>query len=46
VIAKAWSDSPAYRAIRHQSIDGAKYVGLLVEGRSLPPELRMPHTKI
>jgi hypothetical protein len=44
VIAKAWHDSPAYRAIRPHRINGAEYIGLLVEGGSLPSELRMPHT--
>ena len=44
-IAKAWYDSPAYRAIRHHREAGARYIGLLVEGGALPPELRMPHTK-
>ena len=44
-IAKAWYDSPAYRAIRHHRMNGARYIGLLVEGGALPPELRMPHTK-
>jgi uncharacterized protein (DUF1330 family) len=44
-IAKAWYDSPAYRAIRHHRQNGARYIGLLVEGGALPPDLRMPHTK-
>lgn len=44
-IAKAWYDSPAYRAIRHHRQNGAHYIGLLVEGGSLPPDQRMPHTK-
>ena len=43
--AKAWYDSPAYRAIRHHREIGARYIGLLVEGGALAPELRMPHTK-
>jgi uncharacterized protein (DUF1330 family) len=43
--AKAWYDSRAYRAIRHHREAGARYIGLLVEGGALPPELRMPHTK-
>jgi len=43
--AKEWYDSPAYRAIRHHRMNGAKYIGLLMEGGALPPELRMPHTK-
>ena len=40
-VAKAWYDSPAYRAIRHHRERGARYIGLLVEGGSLPPALRM-----
>ena len=44
-IAKAWYNSPAYRAIRHHREIGARYIGLLVEGGALAPELRMPHTK-
>jgi uncharacterized protein (DUF1330 family) len=44
--AKAWYDSPAYQAIRHHRINGANYIGLLAEGGSLPPEMRMPHTKV
>jgi uncharacterized protein (DUF1330 family) len=40
-IAKAWYDSPAYKAIRHHRQKGAKYIGLLVEGGSLPPHQRM-----
>lgn len=44
--AKAWYDSPAYQAIRHHRIKGANYIGLLAEGGSLSPELRMPHTKV
>jgi uncharacterized protein (DUF1330 family) len=43
--AKAWYDSPNYRAIRHHREAGAKYIGLLVEGGAPPPALRMPHTK-
>ena len=43
--AKEWYNSPAYRAIRHHRMNGAKYIGLLMEGGMLPPELRMPHTK-
>jgi uncharacterized protein (DUF1330 family) len=44
-IAKAWYDSPNYRAIRHHRESGARYIGLLVEGGALSPGLRMPHTK-
>jgi uncharacterized protein (DUF1330 family) len=40
-IAKAWYDSPPYRAIRHHRENGARYIGLLAEGGSLPPNLRM-----
>lgn len=43
--AKSWYESPAYRAIRHHREKGARYIGLLAEGGSLPPELRMPATK-
>ena len=43
--AKECYDSPAYRGIRHYRMNGAKYIGLLMEGGPLPPELRMPHTK-
>lgn len=44
-LAKAWYNSPAYRAIRHHREQGARYIGLLMEGGAMPPELRMPHTK-
>ena len=44
-IAQAWYNSPAYRAISHHRENGARYIGLLVEGGAHPPELRMPHTR-
>jgi len=44
-LAKAWYDSPAYRAIMHHRQQGARYIGLLMEGGLPPVELRMPHTK-
>jgi uncharacterized protein (DUF1330 family) len=44
-VAKAWYDSAPYRAIRHHRQNGARYIGLLVEGGALPPELRMPRTR-
>jgi uncharacterized protein (DUF1330 family) len=40
-IAKAWYDSPAYRAIRHHREKGARYIGLRVQGGALPPDKRM-----
>lgn len=43
--ARAWYESAPYRAIRHHRQNGARYIGLLVEGGALPPELRMPHTR-
>jgi hypothetical protein len=43
--AKAWYDSPAYRAIRPHRLNGARYIGRLVEGGALPPAQRMPQTK-
>jgi uncharacterized protein (DUF1330 family) len=39
--AKAWYDSPAYRAIRHHREKGARYIGLLAQGGALPPDQRM-----
>ena len=44
-LARQWYDSPAYRAIRQHRIDGAKYIGVIAEGGSLPPDQRMPQTK-
>jgi uncharacterized protein (DUF1330 family) len=44
-LAKAWYDSPGYRAIRHHRQRGARYIGLLMEGGVSPLELRMPNTK-
>ena len=43
-LAKAWYNSPAYRAIMHHRQKGARYIGLLMEGGLPPVELRMPHT--
>jgi uncharacterized protein (DUF1330 family) len=43
--AKTWYESPAYRAIRHFRMDGAKYIGVIAEGGALPPDQRMPQTK-
>ncbi len=40
-IARALYDSPAYRAIRHHRGKGARYIGLLAQGRALPPDQRM-----
>ncbi len=40
-IAKAWYDSPAYQAVRQHRLNGARYIGLLVEGGSLPAAERM-----
>ena len=34
--AKAWYDSPAYKAIRHLRMDNAKYTGVLVESGMAP----------
>jgi uncharacterized protein (DUF1330 family) len=44
-LAKTWYNSPAYRAIMHHRQQGARYIGLLMEGGLPAPELRMPHTK-
>jgi uncharacterized protein (DUF1330 family) len=43
--AKAWYDSPAYRAIRHHRMTAAKYLGVLVEAGAVPASERMPHTR-
>jgi uncharacterized protein (DUF1330 family) len=40
-MARAWYDSPAYVAIRHHRMKGARYIGVLTEGGTLPPGLRM-----
>ena len=40
-VAKHWYDSEAYQAVRRHRQNGARYIGLLVEGGALPPELRM-----
>ena len=39
--AKAWYDSPGYKAIRHLRQDNAKYTGVLVEAGAAPPEERL-----
>ena len=39
--AKAWYDSPGYKAIRHLRMDNAKYTGALVEAGLAPPEERL-----
>jgi len=39
--AKAWYDSPGYKAIRHLRMQNAKYTGLLVEPGVAPPEERL-----
>ncbi len=39
--AKAWYDSPAYKAIRHLRVDNAKYTGVLVEPGVAPPAERL-----
>jgi uncharacterized protein (DUF1330 family) len=39
--AKAWYDSPGYRAIRHLRQDNAKYKGVLVAAGAAPPEERL-----
>jgi uncharacterized protein (DUF1330 family) len=44
-LAKAWHNSPAYRAIMHHRQQGARHIGLLMEGGLRPVKLRMPHTK-
>jgi uncharacterized protein (DUF1330 family) len=44
-VAKRWYDSEAYRKVRKHRQNGARYIGLLVEGGALPIEERMPDTK-
>jgi len=39
--AKAWYESPGYKAIRHLRMDNAKYTGVLVEPGLTPPEERL-----
>ena len=39
--AKAWYDSPGYKAIRHLRMDNAKYTGVLVAPGLAPPEERL-----
>jgi uncharacterized protein (DUF1330 family) len=39
--AKAWYESPGYKAIRHLRQESAKYTGVLVEAGAAPTEERM-----
>lgn len=39
--ARAWYDSPEYKAIRHLRQEGAKYTGILVESGVAPREQRL-----
>jgi len=39
--AKAWYESPGYKAIRHLRMDNAKYTGVLVQPGVAPPEERL-----
>jgi uncharacterized protein (DUF1330 family) len=39
--AKAWYDSPGYKAIRHLRQDNAKYTGVLAAAGLAPPEERL-----
>ena len=39
--AKAWYDSPGYKAIRHLRMDSAEYTGLLVEAGFAPEQERL-----
>ena len=39
--AKAWYDSPGYKAIRHLRMDNAKYTGVLAEPGLAPLEERL-----
>lgn len=39
--AKAWYDSPAYKAIRHLRQDNAQYTGVLVDAGFAPGEKRL-----
>ncbi len=39
--AKAWYDSPGYKAIRHLRMDSAKFTGVLAEAGLAPPEERV-----
>jgi uncharacterized protein (DUF1330 family) len=39
--AKAWYDSPGYKAIRHLRIDSANYTGVLVESGFAPARERL-----
>jgi uncharacterized protein (DUF1330 family) len=43
--AKAWYDSPGYKAIRHLRMDNAKYTGVLVEPGFAPAQERL-HNRI
>jgi uncharacterized protein (DUF1330 family) len=39
--AKAWYDSPAYKAIPHLRMDNARYTGLLLEAGFAPEQERL-----
>ena len=39
--AKAWYDSPGYKAIRRLRMDNANYTGVLVESGLAPPPVRL-----
>ena len=39
--AKAWYDSPGYKAIRHLRMDSARYTGLLLEAGFAPAQERL-----
>jgi uncharacterized protein (DUF1330 family) len=39
--AKAWYDSPAYKAIRHLRMDNASYTGLVLEAGFAPEQERL-----
>jgi len=39
--AKAWYDSPGYKAIRHLRMDNAKYTGVLVDAGFAPAQERL-----
>ena len=39
--AKAWYDSPGYKAVRHLRMDNAEYTGVLVDSGRAPTEERL-----
>jgi len=39
--AKAWYDSPGYKAIRHLRVENAKYTGVLVDAGLAPEQERL-----